>query len=293
MSCHCSCSMQPDRYQHDGRRHQRLQREVGLGLHEMLRKTGQDDDQHERRPQHPRSHPPCEEPRNRGGEPDRDKPVLEVKRDRVDPSHRVERGRIERGDERRVRRARERCEELLVEPVKVVERLGLRDPEGPAVEGVEPTQARRPKERLQKEPEHCDPDGCDNCEVDWAFSSGRDRSPETSSDHDRSGAENHRRPADRRKAERDADHQLQNPARSHRREAREIGKACQLDKLDAPVDASDRPDDAHPHQEEPGVEDEQAQDRADRHSGRLSSATPCSTSSQTTWAPGSCDRSQP
>ena len=144
---------QPEREQERADHEEQVDEHVGLGRQEPLAEARDDEDEQEWRPECPGGHVPVEAARrSRRRRADDEEPELEVERDDVDAAHRVKGRRVEDRDDRRVRRAGARREDLRVEAAEEVDRLRLRHPERPGVERLQALQPRRAEERLEQEP---------------------------------------------------------------------------------------------------------------------------------------------
>ena len=120
---------------------------------------GGDQDEQQRRPEKERRNTTGEQADDGKGEPEQEKPELEMKGDDVGRAHELESSSLEGRNERRVRLTREVSEELFVQPAEVVDRLRLRHPERPRVEFVQPCEAPRPEERFEIDQRQARADG--------------------------------------------------------------------------------------------------------------------------------------
>ena len=176
------------------------------------------------------------------------------------------------GDERRVRRSRQAREDLLVEPAEVEDRLPLRHPERPCVVRLEALQAGRAEERLEQEPDQRDPGGRGQ-QVERrqraAVSEALGRRP---AEQQAGGA---CRPQCRDQVATIAQPPNGTPTTSscvqsvaERRHADEVADACEPEHVGPTAGGAQRPEEREAEEGEPGVERDEAEDRAKRHAPR-------------------------
>ena len=284
----------PQRQQEGADDEEHVHEHVRLRRHEPLTEARDDQHEQDRRPQGPGGRMAVQAARDRDDGSRDEEPELEVERDRVGAPHRMEGGRVDDRDERRVRRPGARREHLLVEPAEEVDRLRLRHPEGPRVECLQALEAGRAEERLEQEADQSDArrgdeQGCGRGCPEPGEAAGTGAAEADAHQAGRHGPA-HEREDDAPPSERDTEDEELRPQSPEGRHAEQVPEAAEPEGVRPPGEPAERPEERRAHHREPHVQGTRpaiARMVTARASGSQSPSSP----SQTTSAPGNAARS--